>query len=71
MATADRCCEGENDMENKIYILKSSVIEGLQERLSEALEALKGDESQHLAYKRVRDVQDALVSLTLEQNIKL
>ena len=58
-------------MENKIYILKSSVIEALQERLSEALETLKDDESQCLAYDNVRDVQDRLVSLTLEQNIKV
>ena len=58
-------------MENKIYILKESEVEGLQERLGEALIELKSDDSQHLAYKAVRDVQDALVSLTLEQNIKV
>ena len=58
-------------MENKIYILKLSEVEGLQERLGDALEGLKSDESQHLAYRAVRDVQDALVSLTIDQNIKV
>ena len=58
-------------MENKIYILKDSESEALQERLGEALEELKSDDSQSLAYKAVRDVQDRLVSLTIEQNIKV
>ena len=43
----------------------------ISEKLGEALIELKSDESQHLAYKRVRDVQDKLVSLTIEQNIKV
>ena len=63
--------KGENTMENKIYILKLSEVEALQERLGEALETLKGDESQCLAYDNVRDVQDRLVSLTIKQNIKV
>ena len=63
--------KGENDMENKIYILKVSEIETLQERLGEALEELKSDDSQSLAYRAVRDVQDRLVSLTIKQNIKV
>ena len=58
-------------MKKNIYILKESEVELISEKLSEALIELKSDDSQSLAYKRVRDVQDRIIEYMLEQNIKV
>ena len=58
-------------MEKKIYVIEERVLEKFEEYLGEALEALKGDESQHLAYRNVRDVQDQILEYMIEQNIKV
>ena len=58
-------------MEKKIYIVEARVLEKFEEYLGEALEELKSDDSQSLAYRNVRDVQDRIVEYMLEQNIKV
>ena len=58
-------------MEKKIYIIEERVLKTFEEYLGEALEVLKGDESQCLAYDNVRDVQDRIIEYMLEQNIKV
>ena len=58
-------------MEKKIYVIEERVLETFESYLGEALEALKDDESQHLAYRNVRDVQDRILEYMIEQNIKV